>query len=70
MQAAELWAFSGGSEFVAAGARVTSFGLASPGGVPCAALGRLTSQPLGAKPGTPQLQPHSVPAPSSQQVSL
>lgn len=70
MQAEGLWASSGGSEFVATGARVTSFGLASPGGVPCAVLGRLTSQALGAKSGAPKRQPDGVPAPSFQQVGL
>ncbi|BDA51455.1 probable oleandomycin polyketide synthase, modules 5 and 6 [Coccomyxa sp. Obi] len=56
-KAGALWANSGMPEFLIAGERITSFGLALPGGVPCARLNRLTSRPIAAKSGATNTTP-------------
>lgn len=54
-QADVLWAGSNLPNFLGGGERVTSFGLASPGGVPCARLRQLTSRPIAAKSGAAKI---------------
>ena len=68
-QADALWANSGRPRFLAAGERVTSFGLVSPGGVPCAGLRQLTSRPIAAKSGAAKNLSSAL-AEAAQQVSI
>lgn len=68
-QAEALWANSDLPEFLTGGERVTCFGLALPGGVPCARLTRLTSRPIGAKFGVPKAAPVLItPSPQPDQA--